>query len=240
MDVDFAQVTRDRLSQYSIDALETTEPTLLFAMHLVGINILGIDKAYDAALAKASLIHADGTSVMMAVRAAGARLPERIATQDFIYDTIAHCAAHGHSVFLLGGEPDLARKTGDELVRRYPGLIIAGVRDGYFTDADGAAIAEDVRASGAHLLIIGMGCPREQIWAADHAEATGARLLLTVGGTFGYIVGDEKRAPRLVQKTGMEWAWRMAQDPKRLAKRYLGGIPQLVRQVRRARRSRTQ
>lgn len=234
--VDLAQVTRDQLERYAVDALERDGTTLLYAIHVVGVNLLGSDPAYEAALANADLVHADGTSVVLAVRAAGHRLPERIATQDFMYDVIEHCAAKGHSIFLLGGEPGLAQRAADELARRYPGLVVAGARDGYFTDQQGADVATAIRASGAGLLLVGMGCPREQIWADAHGHATGVRLLMTVGGTFGYIVGEESRAPRWAQKAGIEWLWRMAQDPKRLAKRYLGGIPQLSRQIRRARR----
>ena len=172
---------------------------------------------------------------MLAVRAAGYSLPERIATQDFLYDVIAHSAAHAHSLFLLGGPAGLAQKTADTLAARYPGLRIAGTRDGFFDDASGSEVAAEINRSGAHLLLVGMGCPREQTWSDAHGRASGVRLLMTVGGTFGYIVGDEKRAPRIVQKTGTEWLWRLAQDPSRLAKRYLGGIPKLARQVRRAR-----
>jgi len=234
--VDIAHVTRARLERYGIDSLDREGTTLLYAIHLVGVNILGGDPDYERALANADLVHADGTSVMLAVRAAGHRLPERIATQDFMYRVIEHCAAHDHPIFLLGGEPGLAQRAADELARRYPALKVAGARDGYFTDAEGGDVAEQIRASGAHLVLVGMGCPREQIWADRHGAASGVRLLMTVGGTFGYIVGEESRAPRWVQKTALEWAWRMAQDPRRLAKRYLGGIPQLTRQVRRARR----
>ncbi len=234
--VDLAQVTREGLSGYAIRAMDEPGTTLLFAMHLVGVNILGDDLAYEKALSQADLVHADGTSVMLAVRAAGFRLPQRIATQDFMYDVIAHAAAHDHSLFLVGGPAGLAARAGDQLARRYPGLKIAGARDGFFPDANGGAIAAEIRASGAHVVLAGMGCPREQIWAADHGRATGARLLMTVGGTFGYIVGEERRAPHLAQKTGTEWLWRMAQDPRRLAKRYLGGIPRLTHQIRRARR----
>lgn len=234
--VDIAQVTRAQLERYGIDALDRDGTTLLYAVHVVGVNILGSDPAYERALANADLVHADGTSVLMTVRAAGHTLPERIATQDFMYQVIEHCAAHDHSIFLLGGEPGLAERAARELARRYPGLKVAGARDGYFTDSEGDDVAERVRASGADLLLVGMGCPREQIWADRHGKATGVRLLMTVGGTFGYIVGEESRAPRWVQKSGTEWVWRMAQDPRRLAKRYLGGIPQLARQMARARR----
>ncbi|GAC1410583.1 MAG: hypothetical protein NVSMB57_04450 [Actinomycetota bacterium] len=233
--VDLAQVTRSRLSRYAIDALETEDTTLLYAMHVVGINILGEHPAYERALSNADLVHADGTSVLLAVRAAGYRLPERIATQDFLYDVIAHCAAHAHPIFLLGGPKGLARAAADTLAARYPGLQVAGARDGFFDDAHGNEIAEQISRSGAHLLLVGMGCPREQVWSNEHGKASKTRLLMTVGGTFGYIVGDEKRAPKLVQKTSTEWLWRLAQDPRRLAKRYLGGIPKLTRQVRRAR-----
>jgi len=234
--VDIAQVTRAQLERYGIEALDREGTTLLYAIHVVGVNILGSDPDYERALANADLVHADGTSVLMTVRAAGHTLPERIATQDFMYQVIEHCVAHGHSIFLLGGEPGLAQRAADELARRYPGLTVAGSRDGYFTDAEGGEVAARIRASGAHLILVGMGCPREQIWADRHGRDTGVRLLMTVGGTFGYIVGEESRAPRWVQKTALEWAWRLAQDPRRLAKRYLGGIPQLLRQMRRARR----
>ncbi|MHB8510981.1 MAG: WecB/TagA/CpsF family glycosyltransferase [Actinomycetota bacterium] len=232
--VELAQITRDQLVRYSIDALSGPTLTKLYAMHVVGLNILGENPAYEKALSNASLVYADGTSVMLAVRAAGHKLPERIATQDFMYDVISFCAANDHSVFLLGGEADLARKAGSELERRYPGLRIAGSRDGFFTD--GAAVAQEIRESGAHLVLVGMGCPREQIWCDEHGSDSGPGLIMTVGGTFGYIVGEEKRAPRIVQKTGTEWLWRTAQDPSRLARRYFGGIPKLTKQILKARR----
>jgi N-acetylglucosaminyldiphosphoundecaprenol N-acetyl-beta-D-mannosaminyltransferase len=179
------------------------------------------DRRLHDAVAGADLVLADGQSVVWASRFLGAPLPERVAGIDLFTALLARAAADGRSVYLLGATREVLAGTVAEVRRRHPDLAIAGARDGYFTDEQAGAVAEEIRASGADLLFLGMTSPKKELFCARYGERTGAKVIHGVGGSFDVLAGLVRRAPQSWQRLGLEWLYRMLQEPRRLGPRYL-------------------
>ena len=127
------------------------------------------------------------------------------------------------SIFLFGSTPETCRAVAEELPGRYPGLRIAGVHPDRFRDATPAEDADDVRRiheSGADIVLVGRGCPRQERWVAQHRGVVQAPML-AVGAAFDYIAGNLQRPPRYLQRAGLEWLFRLSHEPRRLFRRYL-------------------
>ncbi|MCA9530665.1 MAG: WecB/TagA/CpsF family glycosyltransferase [Myxococcales bacterium] len=169
---------------------------------------------------KARLVVADGQPLVWASRSADAPLPERVTGVDLIEHLCARAAARGLGVYLLGATREVVEKTAQRLRERYPGLDIRGVADGYFGPDEAAARADAVRESGAEILIVAMGVPRQERFIEAQWERLGASFAIGVGGSFDVISGLRARAPVVLQRLSLEWAFRMAQEPRRLAGRY--------------------
>ena len=170
---------------------------------------------------RACLSLADGQPLVWTGRLFGAPLPERVTGIDLMVDLCARAAQAGLPVYLLGAAPGVAREAAARLKAQFPGLRVAGTADGYFPDADAQQRARAVRESGAAILFVAMGVPRQERFIEQHWEALGASVVVPVGGSFDVLADRVARAPRLLQKLGLEWAFRLAQEPRRLWRRYL-------------------
>ncbi|MFC9978799.1 WecB/TagA/CpsF family glycosyltransferase [Gordonia sp. NPDC127522] len=181
----------------------------------------GRSQEFAGAMASADIIHADGMPVVIASRFARYRLPERIATTDFFHDAAAAGQEAGLRFFFLGGTDDQNSRAVAEVRRRYPRLQIAGRHHGYFKDADAEQICADVRAADTDVLWIALGKPRQEYWSLQFREKLqGVGWVKTCGGLYAFLAGDVSRAPGWMQASGLEWLYRMIEDPKRLGKRY--------------------
>jgi N-acetylglucosaminyldiphosphoundecaprenol N-acetyl-beta-D-mannosaminyltransferase len=127
----------------------------------------------------------------------------------------------GLRIFLLGTTQERLEVLERVIRARYPGVTIAGARNGYFKAPDYPAITKMIRESKADLLLVGMPAPFKEIWCEDHRDELATPAMLGVGGAFDVMAGFVPRAPRLMQEAGMEWFWRLAMEPKKLWKRYL-------------------
>jgi N-acetylglucosaminyldiphosphoundecaprenol N-acetyl-beta-D-mannosaminyltransferase len=170
---------------------------------------------------RADIVVADGMPVVWASSLLGAPLPERVAGIDLMHAVATSLAARGGSVFLLGGDPAVGPAAAHALAGSNPGLVIAGTADGYFDAASDRAVVATVNESGADALFIGMGSPRQEEWALNHGSELRPRIVLCIGGALEVVAGRRKRAPRWMQSAGLEWSYRLMQEPGRLWKRYL-------------------
>lgn len=167
------------------------------------------------------LMLADGQSVVWASRILRRPLPERVAGID-LFERLLELAEHtGRSVFLLGAKPAVLARLQDRLRERFPALRIAGARDGYYTAEQAGEVAEQIRASAADLLFLGMVSPKKEIFLGDYGNRMGVPIMHGVGGSFDVLAGVTKRAPVRWQRLGGEWLYRLLQEPGRLWKRYL-------------------
>ena len=179
------------------------------------------DRALDSACRNADLVVPDGASVVWASRLAGLPLPARIAGVDLTVALLEAAAQHGLRVYLLGARTEVVTRLAEICKRDYPGLVVAGFRDGYFGEAEHASVVEQIRKSDADLLFVGMPSPFKEIFCERFRSALGVPVMMGVGGSFDVLAGYIRRAPRWVQKLGMEWLWRLCMEPRKLWKRYL-------------------
>jgi exopolysaccharide biosynthesis WecB/TagA/CpsF family protein len=168
-----------------------------------------------------TLTVADGMSVVWALRALGQPVPERVAGVDLMARLLAMAGQHRLRVYFLGATREVVEALAEHCRAEYPGLEIAGFRDGYFGPADHGRIVEEIRASGAHMLFVGMPSPFKEIWCERHSERLNVPVIMGVGGSFDVLAGYIRRAPQWMQSLGLEWLWRLLMEPRKLLKRYL-------------------
>lgn len=180
---------------------------------------------HDPELARAcraaDLTVADGMSVVWAVRASGQSIPERVAGVDLMARLLAAAGAHRLRVYFLGAKREVVTALVETSRIRHPGIEIAGFRDGYFGADDHLGIVEEIRASQAHILFVGMPSPFKETWCERHRERLEVPVIMGVGGSFDVLAGFIRRSPRWLQTMGLEWFWRLLMEPRKLWKRYL-------------------
>lgn len=196
-------------------------PKLVFASNGHAIALASTDAQFRQYFEAANLIHADGQPVVLASRLlTHDPIPERSATTDFIHDAAQSGAAHGLRFFLLGGTETVNEQCASILAARYPGLSIAGRRNGFFRRDEEAAICEAINASGADVLWVGLGVPLEYGFCIRNRHRLNAGWIVTCGGCFNFVTGGYARAPAWMQACSLEWLHRLLRDPRRLFWRY--------------------
>lgn len=216
-----------------IDIISMQETVLLirnsiqsnkFIQHVV-VNVAKIvnmrdDPALNASVRSCDIINIDGMGVVWGARFLGENVPERVAGVDLFHKLLAMSAKEGFSVYLLGAKEDVVAKTAEESLRLYPGLKIAGFHHGYFWDDEEGMVAK-IRESGAQLLFVAITSPKKENFINRWKDQLGVNFVMGVGGTFDVVAGKVKRAPLWMQKWGLEWLYRVIQEPRRMWKRYL-------------------
>jgi len=174
------------------------------------------DAEFRRVLAAADLCLPDGVGLLYAARRSGRRLPERVPGSELVYRLAERAAARGWPLFLLGAAPGVAEEAAAILGDRYPGLHIAGTYAGSPDPAEDEAIVRRVNDSGATLLFVAYGAPKQDKWIARNRDAlTTVRLAIGVGGSLDFITGRAVRAPRWLQRLGLEWLHRLIREPWR-------------------------
>jgi N-acetylglucosaminyldiphosphoundecaprenol N-acetyl-beta-D-mannosaminyltransferase len=168
------------------------------------------------ALSHADMVYCDSAAVRMAARALDLPAPARMRGPDWIWDLAAQCESTGRSLYLLGAEPLCAREAGARLARSHPALEIAGSHHGC-ADLDSPQnerLIEDINARSPDIVLVGMATPKQELWMERCAGRLGADVVWTVGGLLDELAGRTPRVPRAVADAGLEWAFRLAADPR--------------------------
>ncbi len=194
--------------------------------HIITVNVAILMMARDDsklanAIEKADLVVVDGKPLVWTSRWLGAPVPEKVSGVDLMRRLLEAGNQRGLSVFLLGTTQERLDVLERVIRAKYPNVVIAGTRNGYFKAPDYAAVTKQIRESKADLLLVGMPAPFKEIWCEEHRDALATPAILGVGGAFDVMAGFVPRAPRLMQEAGLEWAWRLAMEPRKLWKRYL-------------------
>jgi N-acetylglucosaminyldiphosphoundecaprenol N-acetyl-beta-D-mannosaminyltransferase len=200
-----------------------SRPVLVYALHVGGLNARH-DLDFVEAMRRADLVYADGGSVVWLARLAGATLIERAPTTDAGWDVLRELAerlGRRVRVALVGGPTGLAERAGEVLAGAAP-VEVVHTDHGYHEDWTQPIRA--LSASVPDVTLVGLGAPGEMVWCQKHRDALPGGLVLTCGGWFGHLSGDERRAPRLLRHSGIEWVARLAQSPRRLGPRYARGL----------------
>jgi N-acetylglucosaminyldiphosphoundecaprenol N-acetyl-beta-D-mannosaminyltransferase len=179
------------------------------------------------AVAGADLILADGVGITKAARKLGRPLPCRVTGADWFFKMLEACALSGKRVFFLGGKPGVAQRAKERAEAQYPGLIVCGTHDGYFSD-DGPVL-DAVKAAGPDFLAVCLGAPKQELWMARNAGQLGGTLLAGLGGCLDVLAGTVKRAPKILQKAGLEWLYRVICQPSRIKRLFV--VPKFLRAV---------
>ena len=185
-------------------------------------------------ISSCDIINADGMPVVWASRILGNPLPCRVAGVDLFQELIGVCAAKGYRPFFFGAREEVVNRVVDEFKARYPKLDVAGFRNGYFSPDDEPAIAEQIRDSRADMLFVGFSSPRKEKFLNKWMPVMKAPFCMGVGGSFDIVAGRTKRAPLWMQNAGLEWFYRVLQEPKRMWIRYARTNPVFVLMVLKA------
>ena len=172
---------------------------------------------------RADFILADGAPLVVASRRTTHPVPERVAGSDLIYDRAGRAADQRHGVSLRGGPPGVAAEARRRLEARYPGLQVVGTicpTADQLTEPRVQEVIEQVRSARPDILFVALGQPKGEFWINQHLDALGVPVVAQVGATLDFVAGRVQRAPQLLQRTGLEWAFRIYTDPRRLAPRY--------------------
>lgn len=211
---------------YNADA-----PACVFYANAHTLNLASRNPEFKAILRRADLVLNDGSGVAIAARVYGQPFPANLNGSDFNPQILALAAERGWSSFFLGARPGVAKKAAHRLQAHIPNLKIAGVHDGYFPQAQSSRLAREIQASGAGVLMVAMGNPLQELWLERYLYQTGVRLGIGVGAFFDYCARVVPRAPHVMNRLGIEWLYRLAQEPRRLWRRYLIGNPAFLARV---------
>jgi len=173
------------------------------------------------AVRQADLVLVDGKPLLWTARWLKSPVPCKVSGVDLMERLLEAGSARGLRVFLLGTSEHRLTALQQVIKRRYPGVIIAGARNGYFGRPDYPHVIASIQEAGADLLLVGMPAPFKEIWCEDHRAELGTPAVLGVGGAFDVLAGFVPRAPVPLREAGLEWAWRLAMEPRKLWKRYL-------------------
>ncbi|WP_330926671.1 WecB/TagA/CpsF family glycosyltransferase [Candidatus Sororendozoicomonas aggregata] len=195
-----------------------------FTQHVV-VNVAKLinvqkDDRLKQSVESCDLINIDGMGVVWGARFLGYDIPERVAGVDLFYHLLKMAEQENFSVFLLGGTQEVIKKTTETVKKKHPSLNVVGSHHGYFWD-DEASIVEKIKASGAQLLFVAITSPKKENFIDQWQEALGVDFVMGVGGTFDVVAGKVSRAPLWMQQWGLEWLYRVLQEPGRMWKRYL-------------------
>ena len=195
-----------------------------FAQHMAVNAAKLVTMQDDAAMrditARCDIVTADGQGVVWASRVLGDPLPERVAGIDLMEALFARAETTGESVYILGAREEVLERAVGELRRRHPRLRIAGYRHGYFEPEEEASVAAGIRAANPDLLFVAMSSPRKEYFLGTHGPALGGMFAMGVGGAIDVMAGETRRAPVWMQRVGLEWLYRLLQEPGRLLRRY--------------------
>ncbi|MBW3084585.1 N-acetylglucosaminyldiphosphoundecaprenol N-acetyl-beta-D-mannosaminyltransferase [Austwickia sp. TVS 96-490-7B] len=195
------------------------------------LNTAVEDQQYRDVLDGSDLILPDGIGIKIASQIHGFTVQENVNGTDLFPRLCRRAVAEGISLYLLGARPGVAAQAAEEMRRRFPELLIAGTRSGYFAPEEEPQVIEEINASGAEILLVAMGAPRQELWLARVLPSLQVRVAMGVGGLFDFYSGRIPRAPLWVREIGMEWVWRLGQEPQRMWRRYLVGNPLFLYRV---------
>ena len=191
------------------------------SINAVKIVALRQDAYMREVVARCELVNADGQSVVWASRLLGDPLPERVPGIDLMHALIAMAEPEGYGIYILGARREVLETAVQRLRETHPRLRIVGYHDGYFSDEKSPEVARAIRDSGAQILFVAMSTPRKEHWLGEYGPSLNVPFAMGVGGAIDIVAGVTRRAPSAWQHAGIEWLYRVLQEPRRLLPRYL-------------------
>jgi N-acetylglucosaminyldiphosphoundecaprenol N-acetyl-beta-D-mannosaminyltransferase len=221
--IPFAPLTRAQAVEAIVDLVEAGQPSFFITANTHYAMLTRKNPDLGAINSRAAFVLADGAPPVWASRWKKTPLPERVAGSDLIFDLCERAARGGYRIFLLGGAEGVANEAAEVLRRCYPDLQITGTASPPFrelTAEEHAALLDQIRTAQPDLLFVAFGQPKGEFWIARHFQSFGVPVCVQVGASLDFVAGRVRRAPRQLQKLGLEWAYRMWLEPSRLGPRY--------------------
>lgn len=230
----FLNIPIDALTM--IETLEKVDSaiTLNKQIHHTVVNagkvvLMQTDKELEKSVIEADIINADGKAIVWAANLLGHKLPERVSGIDLMEELVKRSFEKGYKCFFLGATQDVVNRLVEIYKEQYSDDIIAGYRNGYFEKNEEEQIAKEISDSGANMLFVAITSPKKEIFLNTYKnQLTNVNFVMGVGGSFDVIAGKVKRAPLWMQNFGLEWFYRVVQEPKRMWKRYLVGNTKFI------------
>lgn len=223
--IPFCDVTREELLCLVDEMVRARKPSYIATPNIDHVCRFHTNDEFRVAYLAARLVICDGMPIIWASRVLGRPLRQKLSGSDLIYWISEHAAQRGYSIYFFGAGECVADECAKRLCDMFPGLKVAGTQSppfGFHEDssANGTATSK-VRASGADIVYVALGSPKQEIWMRENAEACGIPVMIGIGGSFDFVSGRVRRAPGWMQRSSLEWVWRLCQEPRRLWRRYL-------------------
>lgn len=224
--VPFDEVNMKQATERVIDFIKSGDFKMICTPNPEIVMSAAENPEFMAVIKRADMVVADGVGVVWAAKYLGRPLEERVSGFDLAQSVFSAIKDSGYTVYFFGGAPGVAEKAKEETEKKFPGLKITGVHNGYFDSEEENNILKDIKDKAPNVLLVGLGSPKQEKWIDSHREELGAAVCIGVGGSFDVMAGEVKRAPLFFQKLGLEWLYRLIKQPSRF-KRMLK-LPQFV------------
>jgi N-acetylglucosaminyldiphosphoundecaprenol N-acetyl-beta-D-mannosaminyltransferase len=213
-------LTFDQTIAAAIEAMLTRKQIQHVAINVAKLVKMRRDPELRRDVTESDIIGVDGAGIVWGARALGIKVPERVAGIDLMERLLALCSVQNFRPYLLGTRRSVLEKAVENAHRHWPGLTLAGYRDGYFSESEEHGIVEDIRSTAPDCLFIALPTPRKERFVHRYRDTIGVPFVMGVGGSFDILAGEVSRAPRPMQNAGLEWLYRVYQEPKRMWWRY--------------------
>ena len=223
-------LTMQESVEYLEGRLQAGEQTFVVTANAEIIMMCQQDASYNKIISEdAQLVLPDGAGAVWAGRHLGYKVPERVAGFDLYCNLLAAAALKGYKSYFFGGAPGVAEAAKAKAEELYPGVQVVGCHNGYFTEAEVPEIIAALNASGADMLFVALGAPKQVKWLVEHREQLKPRILMGIGGSFDVLAGKMERAPKWMQEASLEWAFRLYKQPSRFMR--MMALPKFVLKV---------
>ncbi len=223
LDIRIDNVTMKEAIDSLMATLDQERPHLVCFVNPQCANVAYRDRAYKAVLDRADFVFADGIGMKFAGMILGRPIRQNVNGTDLFPQICETLAGSGKGIYLMGAKPGVADDVRAWIERNRPGVIVKGCHHGYFGTEGEAEVIREIRESGADMLFVAMGVPNQEMWISRHLEELGVKAAVGVGGLFDFYSGRIPRAPLWMREIGMEWSYRLWQEPGRMWRRYLVG-----------------
>jgi N-acetylglucosaminyldiphosphoundecaprenol N-acetyl-beta-D-mannosaminyltransferase len=217
--------TRETLSRFR-GYLESDTNHIVFFINAHCFNIAQQNIKYRETLNQSDILLNDGIGIKLGAKKIGIQIKENMNGTDFIPKLLEFARDHNKNVYFLGGHEGIAAIASKKMQQKFPAISIVGCRNGYFDFDNDKELLDDIIRKKTEILIVGMGVPRQELWLTKNKEnLKGVKISVAGGAILDFLSENVARAPDWMQKIGMEWVFRLLQEPRRLFKRYFIGIP---------------
>ena len=215
--VQFHAVTKQQAVELAMSKIRSRQKGYVVTPNPEIVDLCRHDEKFMGVVNHATLVLPDGIGIIYAAKILGEKLHGKVAGIEFAESLVAAMAKENMRLYLLGAKPGVAEKAGANLCAKYPGLVLAGTHDGYFSDPQ--EVVDSINAAGgADVVFVCLGAPKQELWMEKNGPATGARLLCGLGGSLDIFSGTTERAPKFWSDHGLEWLYRLCREPRRIGR----------------------